>query len=700
MTEFSAVREFGVTGGDEANAPPLLSEPQQRALLTRWHEIDRLMEQIEAVLSAKTSTAVFPKFKSEVSPPQARVIADYIANIRAELIQSAKALGVDLPPAEFSPLHSINISITFAEIAMEECTPEKLEGYGELDQRAVPQIRGMVEQLLGSLGKLRSYIAAGADLGQRLEKLANVIHERGDPVELLRRIVGVIDRRGIVEFRPTVTAILDRLEKTSFEIALFGRVSSGKSSLLNRLLGVTVLPVGVTPVTAIPTRLIFGDRPLVKVSFSTGRKDVLDVGEVVQFVSEQHNRANHKQVTRIVVELPSQRLVEGIVFVDTPGLGSLAAEGAAETMAYLPRCDMGVVLIDSASTLTEGDLTVIRMLTEAGIPASVLLSKADLNTASDQQQAIEYTRDRIRGSLGLEIPIHSVSVAETHAHLIESWFSNEIAPLYKRHRELARKSIARKISLLCESVESSLRLSLRRETQGPSEVAVRRAAATLREATGRFDTAWRQGLNLIDHLRSAGPRMIAQVAEEALDLARANEAPSIDGGWVRSAIQRIVLEATRDLPKNFAVLAAESTEALSACASDLNRAQKPSPNELGAAVQEMPLVDVGTLHLPLHVGFLRRMWRRFAIRAIAGKLTESIGGELARILSAYCSVLQQWANSVQRGIRERFDIYAEPYRAAILHLGGASDTGTRPMKHIESDLAELRSTRSTEAPVT
>jgi hypothetical protein len=41
----------------------------------------------------------------------------------------------------------------------------------------------------------------------------------------------------------------------SFEIALFGRVSSGKSSLLNAVLETNLLPIGVTPVTAVPTRI-------------------------------------------------------------------------------------------------------------------------------------------------------------------------------------------------------------------------------------------------------------------------------------------------------------------------------------------------------------------------------------------------------------------------------------------------------------
>jgi hypothetical protein len=52
--------------------------------------------------------------------------------------------------------------------------------------------------------------------------------------------------------------LLDRMESAAFEVGVFGRVSSGKSSLLNYILQTDVLPIGVTPVTAIPTRISHG----------------------------------------------------------------------------------------------------------------------------------------------------------------------------------------------------------------------------------------------------------------------------------------------------------------------------------------------------------------------------------------------------------------------------------------------------------
>jgi len=100
-----------------------------------------------------------------------------------------------------------------------------------------------------------------------------------------------------------------------------------------------ILPVGVTPVTAIPTRISHGPVAQAGVEFAEAQARIIDLSELAEYATEEKNPSNAKHVTRIVVKLPSSRLSEGVTFVDTPGLGSLAVAGAEETVAYLPRCD-------------------------------------------------------------------------------------------------------------------------------------------------------------------------------------------------------------------------------------------------------------------------------------------------------------------------------------------------------------------------
>jgi predicted GTPase len=69
---------------------------------------------------------------------------------------------------------------------------------------------------------------------------------------------------------------------------------------------------------------------------------------------------------RFVLDLPSAQLREGITLVDTPGLWSLAASDASQTLAYLPKGNASAVLVDGGSTLMREDLQTVRTLQEAG----------------------------------------------------------------------------------------------------------------------------------------------------------------------------------------------------------------------------------------------------------------------------------------------------------------------------------------------
>ncbi len=95
------------------------------------------------------------------------------------------------------------------------------------------------------MAKLRGYLGkgAGGDLQQRLQQFGKT----GEEIRLLSEIERIITAHALVEFRGTLSMLLDRMEGAAFEVGVFGRVSSGKSSLLNYILQTDVLPIGVTP---------------------------------------------------------------------------------------------------------------------------------------------------------------------------------------------------------------------------------------------------------------------------------------------------------------------------------------------------------------------------------------------------------------------------------------------------------------------
>lgn len=109
------------------------------------------------------------------------------------------------------------------------------------------------------------------------------------------------------------------------------------------MLHTDVLPAGVNPIAAAPTRLVFNAEPHRTVMLPDRRIRRYPIGDLAQYASEERNPGNQLQVARLVVPFPSPRLEGGLVLVDMPGLGALATAGAAETIAYLPQCDLGIL---------------------------------------------------------------------------------------------------------------------------------------------------------------------------------------------------------------------------------------------------------------------------------------------------------------------------------------------------------------------
>jgi len=665
-----------------------LNEFQQRHLLTSLQHADKLLSEIEGILTAASSKSPFPEYQGDVTPTQGKVIQDYIARFRGQMLRVLEGQGIRSPAPHISALHSIRVHLTFINIALTEIGPEYMRGYGEIPECAIADLNGLVAELNTLVGKLDAYLAQGLgqDLGARLERL----QWTGDEADLLRRIERVISTQGLVEFRPKLAMILDRLETQRFEIALFGQVSSGKSSLLNHILQGDVLPVGVNPITAVPTRLISGHEPRLTVTFADCRTEHPEITALPDFVTEQRNPGNSKGVMRIVVELPARRLSEGIVFVDTPGLGSLATSGAAETRAYLPQCDLGVVLISAGSTLAEEDLATIRALYEAGVPASVLLSKADLLSQKERESALAYIAAQIRAHLGLALRVHPVSVVGDASVLLDAWFEEQIAPLYETHRQLAGESVRRKIGALRESVEVALRSKLDRiEGTHPRDIeALRQVERELRRAGGRIPEETSTCLHATGEVDKLAPVALEEAAARIVE--RWRQGKDAEAGIIAASAVETAVGAANQLYVKLDGLAKELTGALQQAARQLNVREIPQEEELVSALREIPQLDLGGETLSFKRSPFVSVAAPLVKAQVERRLNRLLGPRTCEAFRSYRRLLEAWVRRASAAIQARFDSHADAYRAQLDRLLTPSQANPDVAEMIRRDLGEIQ----------
>ncbi|HTT19684.1 MAG TPA: dynamin family protein [Candidatus Sulfotelmatobacter sp.] len=673
-----------------------LNASHERRLTVTCRYIDKLLADMEGTLHVSESKLAFPHYIPDLSPQQRRVIEDYIQRIRAQLVRVLDGQNIERPSPEIPESRSLHTVLTFIDIAAEELKPEYMRGYGAVPSTAAVELNGIAGELKGLVRQLDQFLMRGSkeDLKKRLDGL----EQTGAELALLKRLELIISEHGLVEFRSTLSMIIERLEDNSFEIAIFGRVSSGKSSLLNAILETDVLPVGVTPITAVPTRLIYGESPAVNVWFANRSPEKFKISHLAEFVTEQFNPSNEKHVTRIVAQVPSRRLQAGVAFVDTPGLGSLATSGAAETLAYLPRCDLGVVMIDAGSALTPDDLQTIQTLFQSGIPATVLLSKADLLKPHDCSKVIEYITQQTKRELNIDVNVHPVSVVAEHRPLLNAWFNEGIAPLYSQRQELILRSICRKLGALRQSVERALQVRLRQKDQVSPRKAeqLRVVEAELRQGSGRLEEMKQTARTFANDLEYAS-RQILRIA--GANLAEAwfvqDAEDHIAADVVRKSVLRTVGEHVEGLRRRMDALARKLHEIIRSAAKVLEIEDIPAEDEFASVLRDMPTFDPGQVNIRISKPtFSRMLGTKAATAMLTRRMVKGLGHQLNDSLTTYGALLYDWSERTLAQMQRRFDAYANGYRAQIetflesRQSGADGDALRRDLEALQSQRAE------------
>ena len=665
--------------------PHAFSEHHQRHVRTTFQYIDKLISEAEHTMADASSPSPFQRHSDDTTPVQRKVTHDYISRIREAMRRVMEELNIPPPEPHSGAVWAAAINLMYCSISLNELTPERMRAYGPLSPEAAGRLDGIRAELDGLVAKLRNYLGkgTGGDLQQRLQQLGKT----GDEIRLLSEIERIITVHGLVEFRETLSMVLDRMESAAFEVGVFGRVSSGKSSLLNYILQTDVLPVGVTPVTAIPTRISHGPVAEAGIEFAEAQPRIIPLSELPEFATEQKNPGNKKHVTRIFVKLPSDRLAEGVTFVDTPGLGSLAVSGAEETIAYLPRCDLGIVLIDASAGLTPDDLIVVQALYHAGASAMVLISKADLFSPAEREQMIGYVKANLRYELRVEPPVHAVSVFSADAALCDRWFESELRPFLAQHRELAIVSQKRKIGGLREAVIGALE----RRLQLSSESVSRDTAALSEEAT----EALRNGDRILERAQSESfflTRKITKMQRAIIDVAAQRiagamiesdgaDAASIFSETLTSLIAEPVAATLRSIEQTREALA----KAMKAVASASSRAV---PDELPKPAG-MPMLDVNEISKQIAIGkpaVLSLFGKGVLTSYVRRKLDNEYDRMLLEFLSLYANRLRRWMEQTINALRNAFTEFADMHRA---HFEAAPPPGLADTSALENDLRIL-----------
>jgi hypothetical protein len=361
-----------------------------------------------------------------------------------------------------------------------------------------------------------------------------------------------------------------RLLEPSFHVFVVGEYKQGKSTLVNTLLNTSICPVDDDIATSAPTAVRYGEEPRAAVLFrppdegatpaASGVdeapepiREQIPVDQVAAYVSEASNPANQRRVHAVEVSLPVKLLADGLVLVDTPGVGGLGSAHSATTMAALPMADAVLLASDASQEFTAPELEFLQTARRMCPNVLCVLTKIDF------YPAWRTIRDLNTGHLarhGIEAPLLCVSSALRLAALRndggeeldeESGFSelvrylqNDIvANAEKLTVRTAANDVVSVATLLTSQFETERRALEATEAQTTVDdlTQLQEKAARLKSIQSKWQQALADGISDLtadlDHDLRGRVRQITKEADDAIDASDPAETWDEFEPWLR-----------------------------------------------------------------------------------------------------------------------------------------------------------------------
>lgn len=200
-------------------------------------------------------------------------------------------------------------------------------------------------------------------------------------VSLLADAAAIADLAGRRDVVARLTSARERVLDPRRRILVVGPIKQGKSQFVNSLLNLTVCSVGDDETTAVPT-------VVQNAAEASARLIVARPGEApaqvpvplsdITTVTPRYPAAQGRPILRLEINVPSPLLADGLVFVDTPGVGGHGNPHAAAVLGLIPGADAVLVLSDAGREFTEPEIGFLRQVMGLCPNVACLITKTDL----------------------------------------------------------------------------------------------------------------------------------------------------------------------------------------------------------------------------------------------------------------------------------------------------------------------------------
>jgi GTPase SAR1 family protein len=205
-------------------------------------------------------------------------------------------------------------------------------------------------------------------------------------------------------------ALVEKLGSNTFNFVVLGQFKRGKTTFINALLGDKVLPTAVVPLTSIITIIRHGASPKMTVIYRGGRSEMIAPVSLADYVTERGNPKNVKGVSHVEIEYPSDYLKDGVMLIDTPGIGSTFLHNTEVTYNFLSKVDAAVFMLSTDPPISSVEMEFLEDVKKQVKKFFFVLNKADYLDTDELNDSIAFNREVIACAMnGSDIKIFPMS---------------------------------------------------------------------------------------------------------------------------------------------------------------------------------------------------------------------------------------------------------------------------------------------------
>lgn len=221
-------------------------------------------------------------------------------------------------------------------------------------------------------------------------------------VELLRKIG---DKYQLSDIGTNVDDFKATNAEYHAHILMVGGFSAGKSALLNKYIGKSVLNESQSPETAFASELKFSENERILA--------VLNDGNIEEVADANSLSSESEKISNLVYYVDSEniKLHTDYTMVDTPGFDSGLERHNQALMQYIGKGTVYILVVDcERGTVSESALNFLNEVINYSTDIAVVITKCDKKIPSEVEKIREYISNLLLANTGMELPVITTSI--------------------------------------------------------------------------------------------------------------------------------------------------------------------------------------------------------------------------------------------------------------------------------------------------